>query len=574
MLDQVIRGGMIVDGTGAPARRGDIGIRDGVVVAVGEVDDSARAVVDADGLVVAPGFIDPHTHYDAQLWWDPLANPSNVHGVTTVIAGNCGFTLAPVAPDDVDYTSRMMARVEGMSLTALQQGVSWRWKSFAEFLDGLDGNIGVNAGFMVGHCAIRRWVMGPAAVEAEATADQIVAMAHELHRSIEAGGLGLSTTRSSSHSDGDGLPVPSRVASRDELFALCRAVGEHPGTVLEAIVEGCNHLFSDEEVEVLAGMSIAARRPLNWNVLTVDAAAPQRIVRQRDPSLRAAERGGRVVALTMPTLAPMNMSLRNFCAIFSLPGWGSVLNLPVPERMLKLRDPAVRAWLLEQARSPAAGVFARVADFDHYVVGDVVSPRNAGLAGRVVADIAAERGQSPFDTFVDIALEDELRTVWWPTPTDDNAPSWEMRRQAWDFDWTLLGGSDAGAHLDRLCGANYPTAFLADVLRGRRLVTLERAVQLLSDAPAREFGLQGRGRIAAGWRADIVAFDPDVVGSERAGMVADLPGGGSRLTSASTGVARVMVNGVTTVVDGRATGETPGTVLRSGRDTVTSHAVS
>jgi N-acyl-D-aspartate/D-glutamate deacylase len=569
MLDQVIRGATIIDGSGTPGRRGDVGIRDGVIAAVGSIDEPARAVVDAEGLIAAPGFVDPHTHYDAQLWWDPSANPSNVHGVTSVVAGNCGFTLAPVAPQDVDYTARMMAKVEGMSLTALEEGVSWNWKSFGEFLDGLDGHIGVNAGFMVGHCAIRRWVMGERSVEAEATPDEVAAMVAELHRSIAAGGLGLSTTRSSSHSDDQARPVPSRIASREELLELCRAVGEHPGTFLEAIVEGCNHLFSDDEVEILAGMSIAAQRPLNWNVLTVDAAAPQRIVRQRDPSIRAAAGGGRVTALTMPTLAPMNMSLRNFCAIFSLPGWGTVLNLPVPERMAKLRDPSVRAWLLEQARSPAAGVFARVADFDRYVIGDTFAPRNAGLSGRVVQDVAAERGQTPFDTFVDIALDDELRTVWWPTPTDDNQPSWEMRRQVWDADWTMLGGSDAGAHLDRLCGANYPTAFLADVLRGRRLVSLERAVQLLSDAPAREFGLRGRGRVAEGWQADLVLFDPESVGSRRATMVADLPGGGSRLRAESDGIVRVLVNGVATVADGQPTGDTPGTVLRSGRDTET-----
>jgi N-acyl-D-aspartate/D-glutamate deacylase len=567
MLDQVIKGATIVDGSGAPGVQGDVGMKDGRIVAVGTVDESATETFDAAGLVVAPGFIDPHTHYDAQLWWDPLASPSNVHGVTSIIAGNCGFTLAPVAPADIDYTARMMARVEGMSMAALEQGVSWGWQTFAEFLDGLDGRLGVNAGFMVGHCALRRWVMGPEASEALATPAQLEAMVAELHRSIEAGGLGFSTTRSSAHADGEGLPVSSRVASRDEVLALCRAIGQHPGTSLEAITEGCNHLFSDDEIDLFVDMALTARRTLNWNVLTVDAKVPERIVRQQEPSRRAAAGGGRIVALTMPTLAPMNMNLLTYCALFNLPRWREVLDLPLRERMEKLRDPEVRAWMLATSRSKEAGVFQRVADFDHYVVGDTHSPRNAGLSGRMICDIAAERGTTAWDTVLDISLEDELRTLWWPTPPDDDDASWEMRRQVWDSDWTMLGGSDAGAHLDRMCGSNYPTVFLGDTLRGRKLVSLERAVQLLSAAPAREFGLHDRGRIAVGARADLVVFDPATVGSEQARMVRDLPGDSARLTAGSTGMVRVLVNGQTTVVDGVATGATPGGVLRSGRDT-------
>jgi N-acyl-D-aspartate/D-glutamate deacylase len=338
-------------------------------------------VFDADGLIVAPGFVDPHTHYDAQLFWDPLATPSNVHGVTSVIGGNCGFTLAPIHAEDADYTRRMMAKVEGMPLAALEHGVEWSWESFSEYLKRLDGGIGVNAGFLVGHCAIRRYVMGADAIGNEASPAQLEAMVRVLHESIEAGGLGFSTTQSSTHSDGDGQPVASRWSSRDELIALCTATGQHEGTTLEAIVQGCLDKFNDDEIALLTDMSAAARRPINWNVLTVDSRVPERVTRQLSASTLARQHGGRIVALTMPVLVPMNMSFLNYCALFMLPGWGDVLNLPVPERIRKLQDPAVRAEMMRRANSDEAGVFRRLADFGHYVIGDTYSPANEGLKG-------------------------------------------------------------------------------------------------------------------------------------------------------------------------------------------------
>ncbi|MEY3034198.1 MAG: hypothetical protein RLZ86_820, partial [Actinomycetota bacterium] len=274
MLDIVIRGGLVIDGTGAPARRADIGVKDGRIVAVGTVDEAAAEVIDADGLMVSPGFVDPHTHYDAQLLWDPTASPSSVHGVTTIIGGNCGFTLAPLLPGDADYLRKMMSKVEGMPLAALENGTDWSWESFADYLGRLEGKVAVNAGFLVGHCAIRRYVMGPQAVGDEASADHIGAMRAELARAFEAGALGFSFTNSTSHSDGDGEPVASRWATHDELIALCEETGQHEGTTLEGIVPGCLDRFEDDEIELLGRMSAAANRPMNWNVLTVDSREP------------------------------------------------------------------------------------------------------------------------------------------------------------------------------------------------------------------------------------------------------------------------------------------------------------
>ncbi|MEU7166821.1 amidohydrolase family protein [Streptomyces morookaense] len=585
MLDHLYRRVTVVDGTGAAAYVADVGIRAGRIAVIdrtsgsarvmgaGRTGERARTEEDAHGLVLAPGFVDPHTHYDAQLFWDPYATPSLGHGVTTVVGGNCGFSLAPLhpgRPGDADYTRRMMSRVEGMSLAALEEGAPWTWSSFGDYLDALEGRIAVNAGFMAGHCALRRRVMGAEAVgTADPGAEGLRRMTAQLHEALDAGALGLSTTRSATHADGDGRPVASRWARPGELHALARAVGEHEGTQLEAIVDGCLDRFADEEIELLVDMTTAAGRPLNWNVLTIDAAVPDRVPRQLAASERARAAGGRIVALTMPVLAPMNMSLRTFCALNLLPGWGDVLTLPVPQRIDRLRDPAVRTELLRRARSEEAGVFRRLADFDRYVIGDTYAKENDGLSGRVVRDIAAERGMDPFACLVEICAADELRTVLWPMPTDNDDASWELRRRTWDHEDVLLGGSDAGAHLDRMCGAPYPTRFLGDCLRGRKLVPLERAVRMLTDEPARLFGLRGRGRIAEGWWADLVLFDPERVDAGAATLVHDLPGDGPRLDARALGVVSVRVNGVETVRHDVVTGAVPGKVLRSGRDTET-----
>ncbi|MCY3578425.1 MAG: amidohydrolase family protein [bacterium] len=569
MLDLVIRGGTIIDGTATSGHSGDVGVSRGRIVAIGSVAEAGRVEIDASDRVVCPGFVDPHTHYDAQLFWDPAASPSNLHGVTTVIGGNCGFTLAPLNPGDAPYLQRMMAKVEGMPLTALESGLDWSWRTFADYLARLDGNLGVNAGFLVGHCAIRRAVMGTDATGNEADSGQLEAMKTLLADGIAAGGLGFSTSLSYTHNDGDGAPVASRFANNEEVIALCSVVSEHEGTTLEYVTDGCMQGFTDEELDLMVAMSRAARRPLNWNVLTIDSADPARYREQLGASVRAAEHGARVVALTMPVLVGMNMSFLNYCALNMLPDWGEVLGLPVAERMARLAEPQTRAHLAERAASPDAGVFSRLTGWGGYRVGDTFSSANDGLSGRTVAEIGAERGTEPFDTLVDIVLADELRTVLWPAPTDDDDESWRLRAEAWQSEHTLLGGSDAGAHLDRMCGAPYTTAFLGDCLRGRRLASLETAIHMLTDAPARLFGLRERGRIEQGWHADLVVFDPDTVDSGAMRMVDDLPGGSPRLFADAVGVDHVLVNGMPIVSGGNAIDVRPGTLLRSGRDTET-----
>jgi N-acyl-D-aspartate/D-glutamate deacylase len=567
MLDYVIRSGTVIDGTGAPGQRADVGLRDGRIVEIGSISESGHTELDATGLMVAPGIVDPHTHYDAQLFWDPSASPSNVHGVTTVIGGNCGFTLAPINAEDADYIRRMMAKVEGMPLAALEQGVPWNWSTFGEYLGALEGNLGVNAGFLVGHCALRRKVMGAERAGEVATDDEITTMRNLLAESLQAGGLGFSSSQSRTHSDGDGAPITSRHADRREMLAFCEEVAAHEGTTLEYITNGCLDNFTPEEVDLMTAMSVTAQRPLNWNVLTVDARSADRIAHQLDASSAAAAAGGQIVALTMPTLVPMNMSFRTHCALFLIPGWGDVMGLALDERMVALADPATRATLDERARSKEAGVFRGLAHWGTYVIGDTYAAANKGCDFRTVADISAERGTSDFDTLLDIVLADELRTVLWPNTDDGDDSTWAMRAKIWTDPRAMVGGSDAGAHLDRMCGSNYPTAFLHDCLHGRQLVPVEAAVHMMTGQPAQLFGLRDRGMLAEGYWGDLLVFDPTTIASEPARLVHDLPGDAPRLIAGSIGVVRVLVNGVETVRDGQPTGAVPGSLLRSGRDT-------
>jgi N-acyl-D-aspartate/D-glutamate deacylase len=569
MLDLLIRDAEIVDGTGAPARRGDVGVCDGRIVAIGEVGDSATKTVDAAGQVLAPGFVDLHTHYDAQLFWDPTASPSVQHGVTTVFGGNCGFTLAPAAPGQQDYLTRMLARVEGMPLEALRAGLDWEWSSFGDWLARFDGRIAVNAGFLVGHSALRLAAMGDDAVGGQAGPGQIDRMVALLEDALADGALGFSTSQSHTHNDAAGQPVPSRAASREELLALAAGVRRHPGTTLEAIIPGCLSGFTDDEITLLTDMSRAAGRPLNWNVLGVSAANPAGHQHQLRASDVAAERGGRVVALTLPHTMGIRLSFLSGFVLDGLPGWRETMHLPVPERLAALADPEVRRRLDEGAHSPEAGVLRGLANWARLIIVETFAPENADATGHSVGEVAAARGGEPFDTLCDIVIADELRTGLTPPRTDDDLADWQARAEVWQHRDAVIGGSDAGAHLDMMCGAIYTTSLLGHGVREHQVVTLEEAVRLITDVPARLYGLRHRGRIAPGWHADLVLFDPATVdhGPERTRY--DLPASAPRLVADARGISSVLVGGVEVCHDGVATGALPGTVLRSGRDTDT-----
>ncbi len=570
MLDLVIRSGTVVDGTGGPARQADVAVDSGRITAIGRVDERGAREIDAEGLMVAPGFVDLHTHYDAQLFWDPTASPSPLHGVTTVIGGNCGFSLAPAGPDHSDYLSRMMARVEGMPLAALEQGLDWSWSSFGDWVGRLEGRLGVNAGFLVGHSTIRRAAMGDAAVERAATAAEIESMVALAHRSMDEGALGVSTSQAHTHNDGEGRPVPSRAAGRDELEALATAVRDHAGTTFELIVPGCINGFADDEVELMATLSLLANRPVNWNVLGVSALNPGAMDHQLAASTVAAERGATVVALTLPHTMRIRLSFLNGAIIDGLPGWRETLALPVPERIKALSDGAVRRRLAEGARSKEAGILGALANWPRLRFEEVFAPANASYEGRTVGEVADERGQDAFDALLDVVVADDLRTGLRP-PIPESDADWELRAKAWLDPRTVVGGSDAGAHLDTMCGAIYSTSMLGEGVRRRGLLDWESAVHQLTEVPARLYGLVDRGRVATGWHADLVVFDPERVGHGPERTRNDLPGDANRLYAEAEGIEHVLVNGTEVAAHGSFTGELPGTLLRSGTgtDTVT-----
>ncbi|HET9078136.1 MAG TPA: amidohydrolase family protein [Acidimicrobiales bacterium] len=568
MLDAVVRNGLVVDGTGAPGRRADVAISGGRVVAVGEVDDQARRVVDATDLVVAPGFIDLHTHYDAQAFWDPTLSPSPLHGVTTTVSGNCGFTIAPLSadPEDADYLMRMLARVEGMPLRSLQEGVPWDWTTTAEFLDRLDGRTSPNTAFLVGHSALRRVVMGGAAVEGPARPEQIEAMKALLRDGLRAGALGFSSTWSRSHNDHLGNPVPSRHATADELIALCQVVSEFPGTTLEFIP--APPPFDDDLFDLMAAMSRAADRPINWNVLPVYSKNREVVERQLLGSDHAADRGGRVVALTLPDSQRNRLNFKSGFILDILPGWETLMARPDDEKLAMLRDPAGRAEMDRLAQTQE-GPLRSIANWRQYIVLETFSPENKPYEGLTVGEVAERTGRSAWDALADMVVADGLRTVIMNQDRGQDDETWRRRVDVWRDPRTVVGASDAGAHLDMIDTFNYPTTMLAKPARELGLISMEEVVHHLTGAPAALYGLLDRGCLRAGAHADLVVFDPATVAPEPVSTRFDLPGGAARVYGGAVGIEHVMVAGVDIVTRGEFTDDRPGRVLRSGRDTTT-----
>ena len=562
MFDVVIRNGLVVDGTGNPGQTADVAIRDGRIVAIGEVSGNGNHEIDAEGLVVAPGFVDVHTHFDAQVFWDTTLSPSPLHGVTTVISGNCGFTIAPLEPEHGDYMMRMLARVEGMPLASLQQGVPWNWRTFGEYLDAIDGSLMPNAGFLVGHSALRRTVMGERSVGEFASDDELRAMKELLAESIAAGGLGFSSSWAKTHNDAAGDAVPSRHASETELVELCSVLKDTSAVALEFIPT--IERFDDEVYQLLTDMSVAADRPLNWNVIFANARQADVIQEKLRASDFAAEQGGRVIALTAPMPAESRLSFESGFLLDTLHGWSEPMALSNKEKLALLSDPERRSELNENAQKPSA--FRGVARWERLTVGEVTKQDLKHLEGRSIGDIAEELGKTPWEALCEIVVEDDLKTGLYPPAAGDNEESWALRQALWNDERCLIGASDAGAHLDFLATFNYSTYLLA-AARDRNLLSLESAVQKLTDAPARLYGLKDRGRIEEGWCADLVIFDANEVAPAEIEVREDLPGGAWRLYSEAVGVHHVFINGEQAVLDGQFTDARPGTLLRSGRDT-------
>lgn len=562
-FDVIIRGGDVVDGTGAPRRRADVGVVGDRIEAIGDLSDAATdAPIDATGRVVTPGFVDVHTHVDAQVFWDTTLSPSPLHGVTSVIGGNCGFSIQPLGTDpaDGDYLMRMLSRVEGMPLRTLQEGVPWDWDTTAEYLGRLEHRLSINAGFKVGHSAVRRVVMGPDATRREATDDEIGQMCSLVRAALEAGAIGFSSSWSTTHNDTEGRMVPSRYASRAELMSLCAVLADFPGTSLEFIPKV--GAFDDSVHELMAEMSATAHAPLNWNVLTVHPKTLDESYEKLRSSDVAAARGGRVVALTAPMTLDFRISFANGFLLDAVPGWEEAMLLPLDEKMALLADPAERARLGELAA--AHHPLRHFTNWSRMTIFHTAAAEHAGYVGRNIGEIADEMGLSAWDAIVEISLADELQTSFGHPSVDEPDELWAARVAVWRDGRAVIGASDVGAHVDMFFGGHYATIVLQEAVSKRGLMPLEEAVHLLTAVPADLYMLRDRGRLAEGAYADVVVLDEARVGAGPLHMRADLPAGAARLYADATGIDHVLCNGSEIVRAGAFTDARPGTVLRSG----------
>jgi len=570
MLDLKITGGTIVDGSGRSRFKGDVGVRDGRIVAVGSVAEDAHETIDATGRIVAPGFIDVHTHYDAQVFWDPALSPSCFHGVTTILGGFCGFSIAPMAPHAADYLMKMLARVEGMPLETLQMAVPWNWESFGEFLASFEGKVGLNAGFFAGHSAIRRIVMGERAVGEKCTPEELEQMKALLHQSLEQGALGFSSTISASHNDGAGNPVPSRWADYREIVELTRCVSDHEGTGIELLPDVD---FGPGDPELITELSIAGNRPVNWNALIVMGTSPaERAKMQLAVSDFARARGGEVIALTVPCTPAAYVNFRTGFALDVNPGmWREMFKWPVDVRIERLKnDPALRQQLKDDVATVSDdAMMSFVSHIAEFKVASVAAEKNKKHEGRLIGEIAAEEGRDPLDVMLDIALDDNLDATFIPNFGSNDRDSYVLRGKLWQDDRTLIGASDAGAHMDMIDTFSFSTTVLEQGVRNHGVISLEDAVYQMTDRAARYMGLIDRGLLKEGHHADIVVFDDAKVACKPTYPRYDVPGNQFRLYAEAEGIDHVIVNGVEIVRKGEHTGKLPGTVLRSGRDTRT-----
>lgn len=556
--DLLVRNGTVVDGTGAPGRRADIAVTNGRIVEVGAIRDSAKQTIDAAELVVAPGFIDPHTHYDAQIDWDPLVSCSSWHGVTSVVMGNCGVGLAPCRPDQREALAWDLVNVEGMSFNVLSKGVLWEWESFAEFMTAKRKGLGINLGFLMPLSPFRSYVMGESAQERAATEDETKQIAALLQQGMQAGALGFSTTVATQHVGFRGRPLACRLANRDELGAYARVLRDLGYGSIEVNMGGAGSSFlplgSTELIDFLLSES---RRPVTWlsvQTRTDQPTAHRELLINMDALIK---RGGIPQASCQPTEIQFN--LRNPFILGPYEVCHPLFNRSIAEQSRIYGDPAFRAAFRDAyTRSPKAfsGQWARVE------VCKVKNPAHQEWIGKSITTLSTSAGKDPLDTFFDLALADELG-IEFSLGMLNFEPS--LLQEVITDSRVLIGLSDGGAHVDMLCNTGYPTYLLGTWVRDRQVMSLERAVQRLTSEPAQIFGLADRGVIAAGKAADLVIFDPRTIAAGDKEMLYDLPGGEGRFVQRAEGIHWVVVNGSVLFADGGHSGVLPGRVLQAGK---------
>lgn len=553
--DLVIRNASIVDGTGAPRFTGDVAVSNGRIAAIGAIAEQGREVIDAAGQIVSPGFVDPHTHYDAQITWDSLLSSSAEHGITTVVMGNCGVGLAPCRPADREILAEDLVTVEGIDKEVLMEGVRWEWESYPQYLDAAEQNgSALNRAFLAPLAPFRTYVIGREANERAATAQETTAIAQMLHEAMEAGAWGITTTFNRQHIGHGGKPLSARLASREELGTYAGVLKKLDRGVLQFALTKRYATLAEDEEETLKFMLEASGRPATWlslNNLVEMPGAIEAILDRIEPLIA---RGGVPQILTRPLLFDMN--LRRPFMFSEMSCARPLFDASFEKQMAIYADPAFRTAFKEELK-----LGRKWTTLARNVI--VVSVENAALRsleGKTVGEIADARGADPNDTFFDIAVDDNLNVKFVvPRANTDHASIGRLLKDS----RTMIGLSDAGAHLDMLCESGYTTYVLGHWVREEQALTLEHAVKRLTSEPADFFGLD-RGRLKVGGAADICIFDEATINSPlRPTPVKDLPAGGSRLYCKAEGIARVIVNGETIYRNGQPTAARPGKVLRS-----------
>jgi N-acyl-D-amino-acid deacylase len=554
--DILIRNGTVIDGTGAKAKTADVGIRDGRIAEVGKLSGEAKRAIDATRLVVAPGFIDPHTHYDAQICWDGATTPSSWHGVTTVVMGNCGVGIAPCTPRAREIAMRDLVNVEAIPFEVLKAGITWDWETFPEYLDAAQRRRpALNLAFLAPLTPLRHYVMGEASMERAASEDETKRIQALLGEALDAGAFGFSSTLLNQHMGYGGRPLACRNASREELKAYCNALKARGKGAIEIAMTKQLGVMDDPELELLDFLLEESGRPVTFIAMFDRDDIPEALRESLRKAAPMIAKGARPQTSPLPLTREVNM--RNPFSFAGFPSWQRVfVDKSKQAQAAVYRDPAFRKAFREDLKKPAAfGNWARV------TVHEVRNPRLKALEGKTVAEIAKEQGRDGVDVLLDITLEDDLDNEF--TLQSFNTREDRMAEVLNNRDM-LLGLGDGGAHLDMLCDSGYPTYVLGTWVREKKVLTLEEAVRRMTSDPADFFGIRDRGRIAPGLAADLVLFDPATVGSAgRPERRYDLPGGAKRMVVRSQGVEMTLVNGEVTWEKGALTGAAAGSVLRS-----------
>jgi len=553
--DLLVKNGRIIDGSGMPSFHGDVGVSRGKIVGMGRLSGPAKRVIDAEGMAVAPGFIDNHCHYDAQVTWDPLCTFSCYHGATTVIIGNCSLALAPVRPSDHEQLAGMLSEVEAIPMDILRAAVPWDWETFPQYMDSVERRIGINVGTLVGHSALRLYAMGEASQERAATEGELEIMRGLLRDALDAGALGLSVSRNMSHFDVRGKLIPAAFAPEAEMFALAQLLGE----VGTGVIQSGGGAGPELKQGLMSRLSEASGRQVIYNSITHSLYAPNRWKEHLAFIEEKSRQGTRAVPLCSPNSATILFNMKNSQFFRQMPAWLNIMQVSDEEKLRMYADPEVRKKLREDLELPDNGFGKR---WDILMVEEVALPKNEGLKGKTVEEIAALRRQDPLDAFLNLAVEEGLNTTFGfcHRNTDRTAVS-----ELLNSPYIVVGLSDGGAHVQYHSEVGYSTRLLGYWVREKGIMSLEQAVRRLSFDSASAYGIYDRGMLRPGLAADMVIFDPDTVQPRKQEVVHDFPNNGWRMRVLADGIHYTLTNGEVLLDHGKPTGATSGQVLRNGR---------